>query len=80
MRPEFKAALMRVDWLRVIHRISTIGRALRKDDDLDDDHQSDQARSQKILKSLDGAARKALNCHAPNACTCPMCEEEEHEL
>lgn len=77
MKPEIRDVLKRVDWLRVVHRLSTIGRALREDDDLNADLQTDQARSQKLLQSIDGAARKALNCHAPNPCTCPMCEEEK---
>lgn len=58
MTPEFKAALRRVDWLRVAHRLATLGRALRGDDrDLDADHLAEQTRAGKLRKSIEGVAR-----------------------
>jgi hypothetical protein len=58
MTPEFKAALRGVDWLRVAHRLATLGRALRGDArDLEADHLAEQSRAGKLRKSIEGVAR-----------------------
>ncbi len=76
MRPEYKEALRQVDWLRVAHRLTTLARELRSDAQLEDDHNAERSRANKFRRSLEGAAREAVNCRAPGACACPMCGEE----
>lgn len=76
MTPETKAWLARVDWLRVVNRLSTFARTLRSDAELQADHATEQKRADRLLHSLDGAARQLLNCKAPQPCACPLCEGE----
>lgn len=76
MNPELKAVLQRVDWLRVTSRLSTLVRSMRGDAELEHDHDVETNRGRKLLDSIDGAARQALNCKAPQPCACPMCEGE----
>lgn len=59
MNADFKAALRRVDWLRVAHRLSTLARSLRGDGrHLEADHVTEQERAAKMRKSLEGVARE----------------------
>ncbi len=77
MNPEFKAALARVDWLRVAHRVTTLARAVRGDAvDLEADHKAEQSRAGNLRRSLESAVRESVNCVAPLACACPLCGEE----
>ena len=71
MGPEIKAALGQVDWLRAVHRLSTLGREIRGDaDGLETDHETERARGVSLTRS----ARKIMDCQAPRECDCAMCE------
>jgi len=77
MRPEVKDALRQVDWLRVMHRLTTLARSLRGDAaDLEADHHAERSRAGNVRRTFEAAARESMNCRAPSACACPLCGEE----
>ena len=76
MAGEIRTALRGVDWLRVAHRLSTLFRTVRGDSDVDQDHAAERTRGGSLGRSIEAVAREAINCQAPGACVCPMCEEE----
>ena len=61
--------------LRIAHRATTLGRALRGDKRLERDHSAETARASKLHRTIDNAARTVVGCVAPGDCDCPMCLE-----
>ncbi len=67
----------RIDWLRIAHRVTTLVRDLRGDDQLDDDHRMERGRATTMRGAVDELARTVMGCQKPNPCDCPICSEEE---
>ena len=72
-------ALGQVDWPSALQRAGVLMRALRGEsaEQIAADGSKTLDRGQRLYRTVEGAARQAVGCRAPNPCDCMVCHPED---
>ncbi len=76
MDSELRKQLKGVDWVRVLHRATTLIRVARGDREVDVDTAREKRRALTMAGTVDAIARAFVGCTRRDDCDCPLHLEE----